>query len=42
MKQNQEDIPMKDETSEESLEDDILRAKIINMQIIILHELFSI
>ena len=31
MKQNHEDIPMKDETSEESLEDDILRAKIINI-----------
>ena len=35
---------MKEETIEEnqSLEDDILRAKIINMQITILHELFSI
>lgn len=35
---------MKEEAIEEnqSLEDDILRAKIINMQITILHELFSI
>ena len=35
---------MKEESIEEnqSLEDDILRAKIINMQITILHELFSI
>jgi len=35
---------MKEDTIDENqtLEDDILRAKIINMQITILHELFSI